>query len=147
MLIFKRVHSLKDSRSQEGQAMVEFALTIPLFIAIFMGFILFSMLFYSYLTVTLASREGAGALVRDPKQTVAQIQARVRSTSISLDPAGLTVTVEPANTADWLPGVKINVTAVYMVPLPIISIPNLRGPATRIFGPIPVTSTSVMTIE
>lgn len=127
--------------------MIEFALTIPLFLAVFFGFILFAMMFYSYLTVNLASREGAGALVRDPKQTVAQIQTRVRSTSISLDPNALTVTVEPSSSANWLPGVKINVTVVYTVPIPIISIPNLRGPSTRVFGPIPVSSTSVMTIE
>jgi Flp pilus assembly protein TadG len=138
---------LETQETNDGQAMVEFALTIPLFLAILFGFIIFAMLFYSYLTVSLASREGAGLLVRDPKTTVNDIQNRVRSTSISLDPSSLTIRVEPSNTAHWLPGVKINVTASYTVPVPIISIPNLRGPATRVFGPIPVTSTSVMTIE
>lgn len=141
---FRRIH---DKESDSGQAMVEFALTLSLFLAILFGFVLFGMLFYSYLTVTLASREGASAIVHDPKITVAQVQQRVQDTSISLDRNALTITVEPSNTADWLPGVKINVTARYIVPLPVISIPNLSGPATPVFGPIPVTATSVMTIE
>lgn len=147
MLKFARLQRRPKKQPQDGQAMVEFALTVPLFIAIFLGFILFAMIFYSYLTVTLASREGASSLVRDPKQTVTDIQNRVRSTSISLDPNALSIKVEPSSTADWLPGVKINVTAVYTVPIPSISIPNLKGPAYKFFGPLPVTSTSVMTIE
>ena len=143
--MYFRTH--EHRKLQDGQAMVEFALTIPLFLAILFGFVLFAMLFYSYLTVTLASREGASAIVHDPTLTVLQVQQRVQATSISLDRNALTVTVEPSNTVNWVSGAQINVTARYIVPLPVISIPGLNGPATRIFGPIPVTSTSVMTLE
>lgn len=144
---FKLQNPLHQADEERGQAMIEFALTIPLFLALLLGFVGFGLIFYSYLTVTLSSREGASAIIHNPNLTVAEVQQKVRDTSISLDRSALTITVEPSNTADWVSGVKVNVTARYVVPLPTVSIPNLRGPAFTIFGPLPVTSTSVMTLE
>lgn len=138
---------IRSPQQERGQAMVEFAFTIPMFLAILLGFLGFGLILYSYLTVTLASREGARALIYDPSMTVAQVQQRVRDTSISLDRNALTVLVEPNDRTQWVSRTKISVTAVYTVPLPTVSIPNLRGPAFTLFSPIPVTAVSVMTIE
>lgn len=133
--------------NEAGQSLIEFTLTVPLFLGLLLGLAMMSMIFYSYLTVTLASREGASALVHNPQQTVAQIEDSVRATSISLDRNALTIAVEPSDPTLWLSGVKISVTATYVVPVPRISIPDFRGNQIIIFGPLPVKASSNMTVD
>lgn len=133
--------------AERGQALVEFTLSLPLFLALLLGLLGMSLLFYSYVTVTLAAREGASALVHNPQQTVAQIQTVVRNTSISLDRNALTVSVEPNDPSLWVSGEKISVTANYLVPLPTLQLPDLRGNRILILAPITIRAVSNMTID
>ncbi len=132
---------------KKGQALVEFTLMFPIFLGVLIGLVAFSLMFYSFVTMQLAVREGTSAIVHYPKQnTSASIETIVRSKSFSLNPSALTILVEPADPANWLSGVSVSVTAVYYVPIPNVNIPLIGGGAIR-FGPVPVKAVSVMTIE
>jgi Flp pilus assembly protein TadG len=137
----------KSAAPEQGQAMVEFGLTVPLFLGLLFGLTAFSVIFYSYVTIALAVREGASSIVHNPKQTVSSIQTQVSSKSFALTQGSLSVTVEPTDNTQWISGAQVSVTAVYTVPLPIVSVPYFSGSSFRIMGPIPLTAVSVMTIE
>jgi Flp pilus assembly protein TadG len=51
----------RTSRSSDGQALVEFAIILPLILLVVLGLIEFGILFYNKAMVTNASREGARA--------------------------------------------------------------------------------------
>ncbi len=134
-------------RGRRGQSLVEFAFVVPVFLGVLIGLAVTSILFYSYVTLHLAVREGASAIVHDPRnQTVTAIQNLVRSKSFSLDQNQLSVLVEPSDKTLWVSGVQVSVSASYNVPLPEVTIP-LIGSGAITFGSIPIRAQSVMTIE
>ncbi len=55
----KKRLSSKKNRREDGQAMVEFALILPIFLLILCGIIDFGWLFYNQLSLNNACREGA----------------------------------------------------------------------------------------
>lgn len=63
-------------KSQTGQALVEFALVVPLLFILIFGIIEFGVLLYDKAVITNASREGAryGIVLRQPRYTQTQIQ-------------------------------------------------------------------------
>ncbi|GIV72955.1 MULTISPECIES: TadE family protein [Caldilinea] len=54
------------SGQERGQDLVEYALILPLFLFLVIGFIEISVLFFSYVTISNAAREGARAAVAVP---------------------------------------------------------------------------------
>ena len=116
--------------------MVEFALMLPILLMVIFAVGGFAVLFYSYLTLNLAVREGASSLVHNPKQTVSAIQTTVLSTMATLDPAQIRIDVQPSDPTVWLSGVSVAVTAFYTVTTPLAA-----------YGPIKFQAQSVMTIE
>lgn len=70
---------LRRGNDQTGGAAVEFAILLPVLIAILFGTIEFGLAFYSQEVITNASREGArvGIVQASPKPTIGQIQAVV----------------------------------------------------------------------
>jgi len=77
---------------QRGQALVEFALVLPVFFLLVAGMFDFGLGIYSDLTLVNAAREGARLGVIDPGNTVA-IEQRVRDMSTNLDGSKMTVKV------------------------------------------------------
>ncbi len=58
------VHQAKiayRTRSQKGNALVEFALILPIFLALIFGMVTFSLALYNKTVLTMATREGARA--------------------------------------------------------------------------------------
>jgi Flp pilus assembly protein TadG len=159
----------KRKKTERGQSLVEFAFVFPIFLGVLIGLMVFAILFYSYVTLHLAVREGASAIVHCPSlncdtptlndgstklRNIENICTLVRQKSFSLGgtsgtgcsaQGGLTILVEPTNTAQWVTGAQVSVSAVYLVPLPTVTIP-LQGSAMR-FGTIQIQAQSVMTIE
>ena len=123
-------------RQRPGQSMVEFALILPVLLMVIFAVGGFAILFYSYLTLNLAVREGASSLVHNPKQTVSDVQATVLSTMATLDPSQVTIDVQPSDPTEWLSGVTVAVTGRYTVGTPLAA-----------YGPIQFQAQSVMTIE
>lgn len=56
-----KVTAKKHVRSQKGNAMVEFALILPLFLTLVFGMIFYSLALYNKIILTMAAREGARA--------------------------------------------------------------------------------------
>lgn len=148
-------------RKENGQALVEFTLMFPIFIGIIIALAMFSILFYSYLTMQLAVREATVYAVEHPKDMVDTVRTIACNSSFALNKNDLTIQVEPPDTTavscsnpnqgtnapnTWVSGGTIAVTAVYNVPLPATNIP-VPGGGTLRFGPIPITAKSKLTIE
>jgi Flp pilus assembly protein TadG len=130
-----------------GQALVEFAIVLPVFFLVVAGMFDFGLGIYSDLTLVNAAREGARLGVIDPGNTSA-IENRVREMAGNLDASKLSVTVEcerPSGSSFtgctspmWLPGdaTKVTVGYKYSVFFPVL------------FGTeIPLSSESKMRIE
>lgn len=81
-------------KNQKGQALVEFALILPILLLVVMAILQFGMMLNSYLTIENASREGARAGIVGSSD--AEIQQLIISTSPNLDPTNLTVSITPA---------------------------------------------------
>ena len=137
---------LKRERGR-GQALVEFAIVLPVFFLVVAGMFDFGLGIYSDLTLVNAAREGARLGVIDPGNTSA-IENRVREMAGNLDASKLNVTVaceRPSGSSFtacsspmWLPGdaTKVTVDYKYSVFFPVL------------FGTeIPLSSESKMRIE
>jgi len=136
---------------ENGQSMVEFTLAVPVFLGVFLGLAAMALIFFAYLTVTLASREGASAIIHNPQITCTGVRNAVFSAINWVPSNRLQVTPEPACDAQdkptWVSGMKITVTAVFTVPVPTFSIPDFRGNRIVMFGPFPVRGISNMTVD
>jgi Flp pilus assembly protein TadG len=134
-------------RRQRGQALVEFAIVLPVFFLLVAGMIDFGLGIYSDLTLINAAREGARLGVIDPGNTGA-IESRVREMAENLDASRLNVSItceRPAGstftacgTPQWLPGDATRVVVDYEYP---VFFPLLFGTE------IPLSSEAKMRIE
>jgi Flp pilus assembly protein TadG len=120
----------------QGQTFVEFALTLPALLLVLFGLAGLAVLFYSYVTMQLAVREGTNSIVHNTHQTVSQIQDTVRSHMVTLDRNDVNVIVEPSDPNTWIQGVQVSVSGVFTVSLP-----------SNALGTIQFRAVSVMTIE
>jgi Flp pilus assembly protein TadG len=106
-------------RAQDGQAMVEFALVLPLLLLLVTGIIQFGILFHNYVTLTDAVRAGArqAAVSRTLPDPVGAATSRVKSSAAGLEGSDIVVTVTPYNpgdgTATWVQGGDVTVKATY----------------------------------
>lgn len=124
-------------QKKRGQAIVEFALILPIFILILVGIMEFGLLFHQYLVVTSASREGArtAALGGTDAETVAIVNAAAASVN-----AGQLTTVVSPQVRVRGQSVSVRVTNPVKIRAPLIS---------QIFpqNPFPVSGTTVMRVE
>jgi Flp pilus assembly protein TadG len=109
---------------RRGQALVEFAIIVPIFLLIAFGTIDFGMALNASLTISNASREGARVGVTTP--TTAAITARVQDVAGRFNDGSLTVSVScktaagaacPGGMAGATSGTTIVVTVGYGYPL------------------------------
>ena len=126
----------RKSKRQAGQAAVEFALTFPVLMIVLTAVMGFAVLFYSYLTMELAVREGTSSITHNPAQTVDNIQTVVRNAMVTLDPSQVSIDVSPSEPSAWVSCVQVSVSALYTVNVPLNPV-----------GPIVFQAQSVMTIE
>jgi hypothetical protein len=138
-------------RRESGQALVEFTFMLPILLAVLIGIAAFALLFYSYLSLQLAVREGTNAILDDPDKTTGpQIVTLVQSKTFSMDSSHVNVVVVPwwdgTGTDPWVRGVRVSVTANYTVPLPTLNIPMFGDGNVR-FGPVQLRAESMMTVN
>lgn len=123
---------------EDGQAMVELALLLPIVILILFGITEFGRALSAYLAISHAAREGArqGAL----GATDAEIERTVRNCASGLDALALTVTVSPSQSSR-VSGTTVTVRVDYnfQVLVPVIS--AITGPT------IPMSTTLSMRVE
>lgn len=84
---------MRKQKRESGQAMVEFALIIPIFIIILFAVIDFGNLLSTNIAVTNAAREGAreGIICASEAGFSSQVESKVRSSAPDLKPSNLTV--------------------------------------------------------
>ncbi|AEF94051.1 TadE family protein [Desulfotomaculum nigrificans CO-1-SRB] len=111
------------NRNQRGQTLVELALILPILIILLMGTIEFGRIFFTYLTVTHASREAARSTVIATGKDDAYIRNKVLEAASWLTPADLKVDVTPSSPDNRTSGVPLTVTVSYPVQLytPVLS--------------------------
>ena len=145
-----RPEFLRLRKKEKGQALVEFTLMLPILLTVIIGMSYVCILFFSYLTMQSAVREGAYAIITDGKnQTDSTIQALVRTKSFALSNVTVATTPSQPTTSDttWsTPRIRITVEAWYTIPFPTVAIP-LPGNATARIGPIRIYAKSNMTTE
>lgn len=123
-------------KSEEGQALVEFALIVPLLILLLFGIVDFGRIFHAYLTIDHAGREAARAA------SIGKDDTQVTSTAVS-DAVGIGLTadrvvVSPTGTRVSGNDVSIKITYPITFLTPVIG---------TIVGPITLEDTTVMRVE
>jgi Flp pilus assembly protein TadG len=150
---------------QTAQAMVETAIMVLVIVLLIMGIIEFGFLFYAYIRVSNATREGARAgslwlmyreftgppdYYYDPIlcETVSEA---VRSEFSAIPQSGMTITLEegavtcPDHSLAPQAGEPVTVTVTYEYPLPIFSaVPIIRD---IIPSPFPISRTVIMRFQ
>lgn len=86
---------MRKGKYESGQAMVEFALILPIFIAILFGILEFGVYFSLSLSVTSAAREGAreGIVCASDKDFASRVKSKVKNSAPNLDPSNLNISV------------------------------------------------------
>ncbi len=85
--------SRRPPRRSRGQALVEFAVVLPVFLLILAGVIDFGLGLYSQMTVINAAREGARYAVVNTPLNTSNVTNRVEAMTGGLDQSQLTVNV------------------------------------------------------
>jgi Flp pilus assembly protein TadG len=120
LLSIKEVFNLKALKNQKGQALVEFAVVLPVILLLVLGIVQFGMLLNTYLSLTNAAREGARAGVVGG--TNYEITETIIKTSPSLNPGKMTIIPTPSegyrNSGGTL---TVGIDYNYELTVPIIS--------------------------
>jgi Flp pilus assembly protein TadG len=128
-----------DIRREDGQALVEFALVLPILLMVATGITSFGLVFYHYITIEDAVRSGARTLSlgrgntapspNDPcslatKETVTSaIDAGLTNNSVHLIIAGTPTTAPCSGTGTgWLQGNQVTVTATVPCTINIVGL-------------------------
>ena len=116
-----------DLRDNRGQAMVEFALVVPILCLVLFGVIQFGVLYKDYVTLTDATRAGArkAAVSRHEADPVGATQAKVQSSASGLDLTKLNVTVSAAPA--WEHGADVTVAATYPYDIKLLGFVVMSG--------------------
>ena len=86
----------KITNNNRGQALVEFALMLPVLMLLIIGMMEFGLIINQYMVVTEAAREGArSAAVGNSNTTIISVTKIAAS---QIDTSELTVTISPADT-------------------------------------------------
>jgi len=154
----------RRKRGQEGQALVETTFMILAVLLLLMGIIEFGFIFYAYVRVSNATREGARAgslwlMYREftgpPDYYYDPILCDTVSEAVLSEVSAIqyiTITLQGESVVDCLnesvdpkAGEPITVTATYDYPLPVVSaLPIIRDVMP---SPFPVSRTAVMRFQ
>ncbi len=138
---------IQRKNGEKGQALVEFALLIPIFLILLFAIVDFGMGFHSWITVTNSAREGArlGAVAA----TGQEIEDRVRDTAgLPNEATKMTVTVTNSVDTGGQPGESVVVQVDYEYDLitPLAGLVQLVS--GNILGPtLTFSSTAEMRLE
>ena len=100
-----------ELRSDNGQALTEFALALPVLALLLFAVIQFGIVFNNYVTLTDATRAGArkGAVARRLQNPSGACVTAIRTSATDLQSGNLTASC----TSTWQPGADVKVTATY----------------------------------
>jgi Flp pilus assembly protein TadG len=137
-------------QGNRGQSLVEFAIALPVLLAIVIGIFEFGMAWNQRQVVTNAAREGARDAVIQTSSAV-QVQNTVGTylTTAGLDPADATITLSPNVGGGGVIGQPVSVQVSYPYEFrfigPIVAL--LQGDDSAMAGTIQLQTTAVMRHE
>jgi len=117
---------MKTSGGERGQAMVEFALVLPLLLAVVTAIAEFGIAFSNYLALVDAARAGArvAAVSADATNPAADTEAAIRAAASDLNQTNLVV---PPPQTTWSAGSPVTVTAKYPYKISIFGMAVYSG--------------------
>jgi Flp pilus assembly protein TadG len=118
---------MKRWTSDRGAAAVEFALVLPILVAMLVGIMEFGHYYNAQLTLTNAAREGARSMAITKVATTARSKVQTAADSLSPAPAASAIAVSPAACTA---GATVTVTVRYYVP----AFTGLYGPGLTLTG-------------
>jgi Flp pilus assembly protein TadG len=127
------MHRIAFTRDEEGQAMTEFAVVLPVIALVLFAIIQFGIAFNNYLTLTDAVRRGArtAAVSRQTGSGSSDTVTAVKNAASDLNQSKLGVTV----TSTWQPGDDVTVSATYPYSISlfglIVASGNLKSATTE----------------
>ncbi len=122
----------KSIRRDDGQAMVEFALVLPVLLVLVLGIIQFGIVLHDYLAITDAVRVGAreAAVSRMDPMAASDVEARVRASAAELDQTELDITITPGDSGTWTQGGDVAVEASYPFDINLLGFVVFSGDLT-----------------
>jgi Flp pilus assembly protein TadG len=116
------------AHNEQGQAMVEFILVLPVLLIVLLGIFQFGITFKNYISLTDAVRAGArtAAVSRYTVDPVATTKARVKTAS---DLSGM-VDADVNVQSTWLHGADVVVTAKYPYRISLLGVVVASGDLT-----------------
>lgn len=100
---------MRRARREGGQALVELALVLPIFLMLLLGIVQFGTVFRDYIALTDATRVGArqasvARSIQPESDRVPNVVARVHKAAVNLDKNKMVVTVTPVKLDGVSPG-------------------------------------------
>jgi Flp pilus assembly protein TadG len=126
----------RRTERERGQALIEFALVLPLFLLLLLGIVQLGSVFRDYIALTDATRVGArqAAVARSIQPESARIPniiARTERAAVNLDKTKMTVSVQPVMidgvTTGWEQSGDVTVRATYPFKINIIGMVLYSG--------------------
>src|SRR6266508_1910837 len=115
-------------RDQQGQAMTEFAIVLPILAFLLFAVIQFGIVFNNYITLTDATRAGArkAAVSRRDGDPRGMCIAAIRNSADNLKQSDL----DPDCESSWQPGEDVRVTATYPYSISLLGVFSKSGRLT-----------------
>lgn len=126
-------------KSEKGQSTVELALSLMVFFLLLFGIVDFGRVFYTYLVLDHAGREGARAVAIGKTNT--EVSTVINNQVVGLDTNKLQVNINPSE-SERIRGVDASITLLYQMEIitPIIAQFFPQNPFT-------INNTTVMRME
>jgi len=120
----------KLRNDERGTAVVEFALVLPVLLMVLFGIFQFGLLFYNYIDLTSAGKDGArvAAVSRAKTDGVQAIKDAITKSTSAVDDSQLSITVSPPQ--PWKAGDTVTVHITYPYTLSIMGLTLWGGPMT-----------------
>jgi Flp pilus assembly protein TadG len=118
----------KSFRNSDGQALVEFALVLPLLALLLLAVIQFGIVFNNYIDLTDAVRAGARTAAVSRQTTDPSGPTGVTKTAVVNSAGDITINSSKVTvTSDWLPGDPVTVQALYPYKISLFGVVVVSG--------------------
>jgi Flp pilus assembly protein TadG len=113
---------------ESGQVAVEFALVLPVLCLILFGVMKFGLVFFNYIDLTSAARDGArkASISRNDANAGTAVKGSISSSTTVVKDSNTTVTLTPA--PPWASGTDVTVQVTYPYTLNVMGVNLWNGP-------------------
>ncbi|MDX6664309.1 MAG: hypothetical protein QOG68_515 [Solirubrobacteraceae bacterium] len=128
--MLRRLRHTRLRRDERGTTLVEFALVLPVLALILFAILQFGLLFYNYIDLTSAARDGArvAAVSRSTADGVGAVKTAIANATTGITDSQMSISVTPAQ--PWKAGDTVTVHVTYPYSLNIMGMVVWSGPMT-----------------